>query len=766
MNTETDQLSHTCTLANVDDNTAFTLTNIDDVAFSSISTMQGECSSHQSDRLSELFSHDSVPTKNIAELNLIPPLLGSIENMPDFTENASNSFSGLPYMEDEEYVDDSDKDKDYATESSDESSDDELISKQKKYHGKENKTSNSESSAKKMIGEKTKSVNLYKRDITKERKRGLKGETREVRQKRKEMRNLGKEYLSSKNKIVRERKCKDLRECRLRCNEKLNAETRQKLFAEYWSMGSYNKRVAYISALVTTKEKQTTRTKVADKVHKNRSVSHTYHIRVNGEMVKVCKECFLRTFDETNKFLTNALIKKQSSVSGITNDDLRGKGKPYNKLPDAALELVRNHIRAIPCYESHYCRKQTQNKFLPSHYTLTRIYSEYKKWIPENETPVSRRLYETIFHDMGIKIKSPKKDSCSKCDKLNMEIKNTADVESREVLENTLKRHQLDAEYAYESKRNDKEEALSDVSKSVYTFDLQQCLPTPDMHTSVVFYKRQLWTYNLTMHRCEDKQVFCYMWDESTAGRGANQIASCLYQHFENLRLGTKNITLYSDTCAGQNKNSYLPIMYMLVLRKQKSLSYIEHKFLEPGHTHMECDTDHSIIEKKKKKYASPIDHPRDWMQLVRVCGTKSPFRVIEMKREDFYEFSALLKTYFLQRKVNEAGEKVSWKDIKWLRFSSESFGVMQYKTSLQKEEPFKQIDFRRKRKLSPLLKIIPPLSYKGPIPINPEKKANLLSLLPYIDKNFHAFYENLVTKDDIPNILPETDEECSADED
>lgn len=59
----------------------------------------------------------------------------------------------------------------------------------------------------------------------------------------------------------------------------------------------------------------------------------------------------------------------------------------------------------------------------------------------------------------------------------------------------------------------------------------------------------------------------------------------------------------------------------------------INHKFLVPGHTHMECDGDHSIIEKKKKKHPLPIDHPRDWINLVRLCGSKTPFRVTEMKR-------------------------------------------------------------------------------------------------------------------------------------
>ncbi|CAH1114891.1 unnamed protein product [Psylliodes chrysocephalus] len=238
------------------------------------------------------------------------------------------------------------------------------------------------------------------------------------------------------------------------------------------------------------------------------------------------------------------------------------------------------------------------------------------------------------------------------------------------------------------------------------------------------------------------------MWDEATAGRGANQIASCLYkQLIDNLDPEIKTLTFYSDTCAGQNKNSFLPIMFMLLMREIKSLENINHKFLEPGHTHMECDTDHSIIEKKKKKHEAPIEHPRDWMQLVHMCGKTKPFKVIEMKRKDFLEFSALLKTYFINKKINEAGEQVIWRDIKWLRYSADQFGIVQYKTTLKYEEPFKKIDFKRKSKISMPNIIKPPLSYKGPVPINPMKEENLIELLPLLIRPFIHFIKIFVRR-------------------
>lgn len=75
----------------------------------------------------------------------------------------------------------------------------------------------------------------------------------------------------------------------------------------------------------------------------------------------------------------------------------------------------------------------------------------------------------------------------------------------------------------------------------------------------------------------------------------------------------------------------------MLLLRKNPTREYIEHKFFEAGHTHMVWDTDHSIIEKKKQE--SPNEHPRGWIQLVRMYGRASLLRSFRCKSRIFYSF-------------------------------------------------------------------------------------------------------------------------------
>lgn len=368
---------------------------------------------------------------------------------------------------------------------------------------------------------------------------------------------------------------------------------------------------------------------------------------------------------------------------------------------------------------------------------------------------------------MNIKFKKPNIDTCTRCDtlKAKLEIAKREEAEEFVDLQNELDRHHNMAELAYESKREDKMLAKANSGTKCFAFDLQQCLPTPYLRNSVSFYKRQLWTYNLTVHCLSSNTPFCFMWHEAMAKRGGNEIASCLMKHihYVNAQNQVSRLVFYSDSCSGQNKNSIVSTMFMTLLANNNTIETIDHKFLEPGHTHMECDVDHALIERKKKRTQVRIHHPHDWYNFVRTVSSKQPFNVVEMQSEDFYDFHSVAKSKFLWRTRNEESKPFVWNKVRWLRYNQNMFGKIQYKTTLDKNEPFSTLNIVKRGvnsiKLSDVSKA-PPTNL-----ITTKKKNDLISLFPFIEPSFHNFYENLETQNASeihPDLLDEDDNDDS----
>lgn len=588
-------------------------------------------------------------------------------------------------------------------------------------------------------------------------KKSVKGKTRAIKAERKRKRNHGEEYSTESGKIKKKRECQTLGLCRTKCIERFSEEDRQKIFDEYWGAGSHEKRVSFVTSLITKTKKSTTKNKVLGKDMKNREFTLQYSLRINGVKHKICKECFRKTLGETNKFLELCSLRLNSSCSGIYENDHRGQDPPKNKYSEEDIDKVRQFILKIPLYESHYSRRDTNKKYLPSHYTVTKIFDHYRS-LPDSIV-ISRTKFDEIFHSLNIGIKRPSKDTCGKCDKLKMKINLCSEEEEKNNCKAELDAHLKQADDYYKLKAEDKAFSKNNPVEKTAVFDLQQCLPTPLLASGITFYLRQLWTFNLTVHNCDDNQAYCYMWHEAIAARGANQVASCLQKFLTNLSPEVETITFYSDSCPGQNKNGHIVTMYFTILKNHPSLKAIKHKFLIPGHTHMECDGDHALIEKNKKRTETQIHHPRDWFQLVRCTGKKHPFKVIEMTQLDFFDYASLLKKDLQVKKKNEDGENFYWRDVREIMVKKEESKIMFYKTEILGE--YKKLSFRKRGKESAL---VPSRQYNAPVPISAKKKENLMEILPYISDVFWDFYKNLVSDKSVaethPDIVSSDDED------
>lgn len=384
----------------------------------------------------------------------------------------------------------------------------------------------------------------------------------------------------------------------------------------------------------------------------------------------------------------------------------------------------------------------------------------HKLYSNETEKPVSLTKYSEIFQTLNSKFKAPKLDTCSTCDSLQCKMKIEQSDEEKAILMQQLKEHVDKADMAYEQKKEDKNAAKNNGDMKTYAFDLQQCLPTPFLRTSISFYKRQLWTFNLTIHDLENNRSQCFMWHEALARRGGNEIASCVYKQLSLVPEHITKVCFYSDSCPGQNKNSHVAAMFMAFVQNNPHIELIDHKFLEPGHTHMECDSDHALIERKKKKSSVEIQVPRDWYQFINSINSK--MHVLEMKKSDFFNFAELSKAKFVWRRSNDTGQKFVWNHVRWFRYTTGSPDI-HYKTSLNKDEPFQVLKVGKRgvgsvqRTEIVQIKEVPVISV--------EKKKDILDTFQFINPEFHSFYKNIPSNKDILNIHPDLVDEEDEDE-
>lgn len=155
------------------------------------------------------------------------------------------------------------------------------------------------------------------------------------------------------------------------------------------------------------------------------------------------------------------------------------------------------------------------------------------------------------------------------------------------------------------------------------------------------------------------------IWNETIAGRGANEIISCLLQFLRQLRSKATKSVCYSDSCFGQNKN-FSMICFRNTLILEKMFDQIDHKFLVHGHTFLPNDRDFSHIEKKK---ASAIVYvPNQWEDIIASCWQSNPFQIQHMTSDHFFDFGDLEKKF--TRCIKDTSKKdVLISKVTWMNF-------------------------------------------------------------------------------------------------
>uniref|UniRef100_A0A1B6KFA9 Uncharacterized protein n=1 Tax=Graphocephala atropunctata TaxID=36148 RepID=A0A1B6KFA9_9HEMI len=299
-----------------------------------------------------------------------------------------------------------------------------------------------------------------------------------------------------------------------------------------------------------------------------------------------------------------------------------------------------------------------------------------------------------------------------------------------------------------------------------FSFDLQKALPFPILTCSTAYYKRNMYVYNLGCHDLSTNSGYMYVWNEITASRGSQEIASCVIEHLRN-RSSAKHlehVVMFSDSCGGQNRNIKMSLAVMHHIQSAEStIKTVDHKFMVSGHSFLPNDADFGVVE--RFVHGKTIYVPEDWYNAILKSKRKKPYVVKVMDQTEMFSTNSLEKS-ITRRKKNEQNDKVSWFNIQWLRYVKEQPFQIFYKESLNDDLPFLTLNIAPAKKggrLTNLNRVLIEPLFSSPQKVTALKKRDMMDLLKFIPPVHHGFFNSLTDgtdNDDNPIVNRESEAE------
>ncbi|XP_050993142.1 uncharacterized protein LOC127182077 [Labeo rohita] len=316
----------------------------------------------------------------------------------------------------------------------------------------------------------------------------------------------------------------------------------------------------------------------------------------------------------------------------------------------------------------------------------------------------------------------PKKDQCNIC----------CAFKTGNLPDDEWQHHLLQKEEARAEKLSDKNKASNNTM--VLCMDLQALLLCPKLKASALYYKTKLAVHNFTVYNMLTHSATCYVWHEGEGSLSASEFASCIVNYLS-AHTEPDTFILWSDGCGYQNRNAVLSNALLQFSMKKNKV--VIQKYLEKGHTQMECDSVHSVIERRLRD--QDVYLPAEYVNLMKKARVKPhPYEVKYIDHTFFQDFTKLRLCKSLRPGVRPGDPTVH--DIRAIRYNNN--GTMDFKINHSDDwHPHPSHQLRNSTSDS---HTVTPL-YSDRLKINELKFKHLQDLKEVIPKDFHSFYNNLL---------------------
>lgn len=500
----------------------------------------------------------------------------------------------------------------------------------------------------------------------------------------------------------------------LHCNEMLEAD-RLDIHKKFWQDMNWDQKKIYVSGLV-------------DVASTNKN--NKYFLKFGTERKQVCRSLFLSTLSLKQWMVRNWV---NSSVNGIIPAKNILNSRRAAERPTSAFQMVNNEKREflliffndLPKMPSHYCRQRTEKQYLePNFRNLAELYKYYSLVCTENQRqPLSTCYFSNTFSALKLGLYQPKKDRCDMC----------VGFEKGNVTLEEITLHVEQKELAKKEKRNDKIKAHAGLAH-VFTMDVQAVQLSPQNKASALYYKQKLKNHDFSMYNLATKDCTCYWWHEGEGDMCASMFTTCVLKHLNRKCKDELPIIIWSDGCVYQNRNQILSNALLDYSVKEKKI--VEQKFLVKGHTQMEVDTIHALIERNAK--GKNIDVPSDYIRITEQARHTIPIEAVLLNHQDFLQYDNTELYRYNSIRPGSRPNDATVTDLRVLTYNPD--GTIGYKTkftdqtqTLPRHPREPQMNYSEIKR-----------AYQEAPKISARRFNDLQELKIVLPKNVHNFYDNL----------------------